>query len=60
MKTQKVNADTKREKEQDTRNPAIEENFVIYNPDNPVYETLHLCKYLLELPDLEEEDPRRH
>lgn len=34
----------------------IESGFVIYDPDNPPFERLHLCKYLLELPDLEEED----
>ncbi len=45
--------DIHREKEQDTPNPAVEDNFVIYNPDNPPYETLHVCQYLLELPDLE-------
>ena len=36
----------------------IEENFVIYDPDNPPYETLHLCQYLLELHDLEEDSKR--
>jgi hypothetical protein len=46
---------TKKE-EQDIGNPKVEENFVIYDPDNPPFERLHLCKYLLELPDLEEED----
>lgn len=61
MKTQKANnMDAKRKKGQDARDSAIEENFVIYNPDNPAYETLHLCKYLLELPDLEKEDSNRH
>ncbi len=42
--------------EQDARNSTIEESFVIYDPNNPPFETLYLCKYLLELPDLEEED----
>lgn len=52
--------DAKREeKEQDDLNPAIEENIVIFNPDKPLYETLYLCQYLLELPDLEE-DSNRH
>ncbi len=32
----------------------IESGFVIYDPDNPAFERLYLCKYLLELPDLEE------
>jgi len=59
MKIKKMTKDIKREKEQDTLNPAIEENFVIYDPDNPPYETLHLCQYLLELHDLEE-DSKRH
>jgi hypothetical protein len=45
--------------EQDTGNPAIEESFVIYDPDNRPFERLHLCKYLLELPDLEEENNPR-
>jgi len=40
---------------QDTGKPAIEESFVLYDPDNPPFERLPLCKYLLELPDLEEE-----
>jgi hypothetical protein len=42
--------------EQDARNSTIEESFVIYDPDNPPFEILYLCKYLLELPDLQEED----
>jgi hypothetical protein len=46
---------TKKE-EQKPRSTAIEESFVTYDPDNPPYEILHLCKYLLELPDLQEED----
>ena len=45
----------KKEK-QDTHNPTLEESFVIYDPDNPPFERLYLCQYLLELPDLEEED----
>ncbi len=51
--------DAKREKEQDTLNPAIEENLVIYNPDNRPYETLYLCQYLLELPDLEKDSNKQ-
>lgn len=42
--------------EQEISKTNIEEGFVIYDPDNLPHERLHLCKYLLELPDLEEED----
>jgi hypothetical protein len=42
--------------EQEISDTAIEKNFVNFDPDNPPYERLHLCKYLLELPDLEEEN----
>jgi hypothetical protein len=42
--------------ERDTGNSTLEKSFVIYDPDNPPYERLYLCKYLLELPDLQEED----
>jgi hypothetical protein len=45
-----------KKEEHEISKPNIEENFVIYDPDNPPYERLHLCKYLLELPDLEEEN----
>jgi len=41
--------------EQEISKTNIEESFVIYDPDNLPYERPHLCKYLLELPDLEEE-----
>ena len=40
--------------EQEISKTNSEESFVIYDPDNLPYERLHLCKYLLELPDLEE------
>jgi hypothetical protein len=46
---------TKKE-EQESRSTAIEESFVTYDPDNRPFEILHLCKYLLELPDLQEGD----
>jgi hypothetical protein len=46
---------TKKEEKQNIRNSTLEEGFVIYNPDDPPFERLYLCKYLLELPDLEEE-----
>jgi hypothetical protein len=46
------------EKEEQKISKNIEESFVIYDPDNPPYERLHLCKYLNELPDLEEEDQK--
>ena len=44
-----------KKEEQNISNPSIEESFVIYDPDNPPFERLYLCKYLLELPDLQEE-----
>ena len=44
--------------EQEMSKTTVEESFVIYDPDNPPYERLHLCKYLSELPDLEEEDQK--
>jgi hypothetical protein len=37
-------------------NSTLKKSFVIYDPDNPPFERPHHCKYLLELPDLEEED----
>jgi hypothetical protein len=46
-------------KEQEISKAAIEESFVIYDPDNLPYERLHLCKYLIELPDLVEEDDQK-
>ncbi len=46
-----------KKEEQEISKTNIEESFVIYDPDNLPYERLHLCKYLLELPDLEEEEP---
>jgi hypothetical protein len=45
-----------KEEEQEISKTTIKENFVLYDPDNPPYERLHLCKYLLELSDLQEED----
>jgi hypothetical protein len=48
-----------KKEEQEMRKTTIEKSFVIYDPDNPPYERLHLCKYLLELPDLEEEDNQK-
>jgi hypothetical protein len=39
-----------------TRNACIEKSFVIYDPNNPPYERQQLCKYLLELPELNEKD----
>jgi hypothetical protein len=45
-----------KKEEQDSRNSPIKESFVTYDPDSPPYERLYLCKYLLELPDLQEED----
>jgi hypothetical protein len=44
-----------KKEEQESRSTAIEESFVIYDPDNRPFEILHLCKYLFELPDLQEE-----
>lgn len=34
-------------------------NFVIYDPENPLYEVQHLCVYLGELRDLADEDTAR-
>ena len=34
-------------------NAKIEDSFVIYDPDNLAYQKLHLCTYLLELPENE-------
>jgi len=51
----KPDMDMKKE-EQEISKTTIKENFVFYDPDNPPYERLHLCKYLLELSDLQEED----
>ena len=49
--------DVKKE-EQDAGNPSIEESFVIYDPDNPPFESLYLCEYLRALPHLEDKgDP---
>jgi hypothetical protein len=48
--------DMNMKKEEEISKTTIEESFVIYDPDNPPYERLYLCKYLLELSDLEEED----
>jgi hypothetical protein len=45
-----------KKEEQDARNTTIEDSFVIYDPNNPPFERQHLCKYLLELPDLQEEN----
>jgi hypothetical protein len=45
-----------KKEEQDIPSSTIEESFVIYDPDNPPFERLYLCNYLLELPDLQEED----
>jgi hypothetical protein len=45
-----------KKQEEDGLNFTIEDSFVIYDPDNPPYERLHLCKYLLELPALEDKD----
>jgi len=54
---QNVDMDVKKE-EQDAGNPSIEESFVIYDPDNPPFESLYLCEYLRELPYLEDKgDP---
>jgi hypothetical protein len=44
-----------KKEEREISGSATEEGFVIYDPDNPPFETLYLCKYLLELPELEEE-----
>jgi hypothetical protein len=45
-----------KKEEQDNHNSPVKEGFVTYDPDNPSYERLYLCKYLFELPDLQEED----
>lgn len=29
------------------------ENMTVYKPDEPVYEVLHLCVYLSELPEID-------
>jgi hypothetical protein len=36
-----------KKEEQDAPRAAIKDGFVIYDPDNPPYESLYLCKYLL-------------
>jgi hypothetical protein len=45
-----------KEEEREISKTTIKENFVFYDPDNLPYERLHLCKYLLELSDLQGED----
>jgi hypothetical protein len=48
-----------KKEEQDNHYSPSKESFVTYDPDNPPYERVYLCKYLLELPDLQEEaDPK--
>ena len=37
-----------------TGGEGIPEGWVRYNPDEPIYERLHLCVYLSELADLSE------
>jgi hypothetical protein len=38
----------------------IEDSFVTYDPDRSVYERLHLCKYLMELPELTKSDVEKY
>lgn len=47
-----------KKEEQESSKTTIEEDFVIYDPDNLSYEKLYICEYLRGLPDLEEENPK--
>lgn len=50
---------SRKQRDKNTKKGALdktttESGFVIYDPDNPPFQRLHLCEYLLELSDLEE------
>jgi hypothetical protein len=43
------------ENEQEQEENKTPDRWVKVNPDEPVYQRLHLCKYLAELPELSSE-----